>query len=223
MLVIRKKVIYYFENDPNSERKKEAVMTATARDASLSLTPLEIHDAAKSSRTCIDGVHPYPPRRSTNNYQDGTDGHDDGEVNVYNCKQIFNQYCSIALGASIQPKKVLYKYQWDGDRKILSMIRFPTPHGWQSIDERHYMSFWNGVNMEEVFHEDRVKRKSASEKEEMSFVYIVVVDLRERGYLNNHNKPNPSIKLETKRRCVLSDDWSSTAISIKNTVFQSYR
>ena len=104
------------------------------------------------------------------------------------------------------------------------MVRFPTPLGWKRIDEKQYKEFWYGVNMNTIFPTDRVKHKTTSEKEEMCFVYLIVVELRERDYLDQHNKPNASIIYDTKRNCSLDEDWtSSNTISIKNTVFQSYR
>ena len=133
----------------------------------------------------------------------------------------------LQLGANISPKKVLYKQRWEekDGRKILSMVRFPTPLGWKSIDEKQYKEFWYGVNMNNIFHTDRVKHKTTSEKEEMCFVYLIVIELRERDYLDQHNKPNASIIYDTKRNCSLDEDWTSSTntISIKNTVFQSYR
>ena len=73
-----------------------------------------------------------------------------------------------------------------------------------------------------VFSVERSNKKSASDKEEMCFVYLVVVELREEGYLDNHNRPNRSLQFDTKRNCPLNADWSDV-IAIKNTIFQSYK
>jgi hypothetical protein len=126
------------------------------------------------------------------------------------------------LGNPFDPAKVdLYTYaNKPGTQKILSSMRHPTPHGWQSMTETGYTQFWSRVDLEQrVFLPDRNKRKSCSEREEMCFVYIiVVVELRERGFLDRHNRP--MFRYETKRNCPLTGAVPS-GISIKNTVFQS--
>ena len=140
---------------------------------------------------------------------------------MFNCKQIFNKYCSIILGTTIQPKKSLYQYtNRPREQKVLSKIRFPTPLGWRSLEETDYKKFWYGVDLEKIFSADRVKKKSASDKEETRFVYLVVLELRQQGFLSSYNKPNSSIQFETRRNCPLDSNWSR-AIRLKNIVFQS--
>jgi hypothetical protein len=90
-----------------------------------------------------------------------------------------------------------------------------------SISTSDYKKFWSGVDLEKIFSPDRVKKKSSSEKEEMCFVYLVVVALRENGLMDVHNQGKPSLLFDTKRNCSL-DSNSPDDISIKNTVFQSY-
>ena len=210
-------VIYYFENNPRAERQKEAALTATARDMSLSLTPHELQEAIGAISIPLDQGHPYPFRGQGTFLTDGS-----GEVNVFNSKQIFNQYCSITLGAIVQPKKDLYQFSHKpGEQKVLSKIRFPTPNGWRSVCYADFQSFWGTTNIDQLVSAERSKRKSQPEKEEMCFVYIVVVLLREQGYLDSHNRPDAAIRSDVRRTCPLSANWSN-AIAIKNTVFQSY-
>ena len=210
-------VIYYFENNPRAERQKEAALTATAKDMSLSLTREELMGAVDAINLPLDQGHPYPFRGRGTFITDGS-----GEVNVFNAKQIFNQYCSITLGSSVQPKKDLYQYSSaPGEQKVLSKIRFPTPNGWHSLGYSDYKSFWGRTNMDGIVIAERSKSKSQSEKEEMCFVYLVVVLLREQKYLGSRNRPDSAIKSDVKRTCPLSAHWSN-AIAIKNTVFQSY-
>ena len=210
-------VIYYFENNPRAERQKEAALTATAKDMSLSLTTDALQDAIGSIAMPFDQRHPYPFRGRGTFVNDAS-----GEANVFNSKQIFNQYCSITLGASLQPKKDLYQYSHKpGEQKILSKIRFPTPNGWRRLCYADYQSFWGSTDIDQVVAAERSKKKSSSEKEEMCFVYMVVVLLREQGYLDSHNRPDSAIRSDAKRTCPLSAGWLN-AIAIKNTVFQSY-
>ena len=211
-----KALILYFENDPQLERRKEKALNVAAKDKSLSLTTQELQKAATSINIPFDERHPYPfqGRRVI-------DADDQGEVNVFNCKQIFNQYCSMSLGASIQPKKILFKYEWTaGGRKVLSMVRYPSPHGWVTLSYIDFKSFWGKTNFDPIFCEQRVKRKTTLEKEEMCFVYMVVVQLREDKFLNSHNKVNPTIGIHVRQNCPLDADWPRT-IAINNRVFQS--
>jgi hypothetical protein len=82
------------------------------------------------------------------------------------------------------------------------------------------------VNFEtDVFDNTRIRkgRKSSSDKEEMCFVYLAVISLRQQNYLNGHNRPNPNIihSNDIRRLCpILSLDEYD--ITIQNQVFQSY-
>lgn len=187
-------------------------MTAIAMNTSLSLSLSEFQSAISSMNTPVDERHPYPFVTSTEN---------NGEVNVYNCKQILNQYCSICLGTSVQPKIDRYTYtNKPGAPKILSKVRFPTPHGWQSVTMTLNQDYWLGVDLEQVFSPDRSKKKSSSDKDEMCFVLVAVVEVLEKGFLDKHNRPDSRFRLETKRNCPLPGAVSID-ISIKNTVFQT--
>jgi endoribonuclease Dicer len=204
--------IYYFENNPVVERQKEAQMRKVAKDTSLSLNAAELQSAISSMSVSVDQRHPYPFSSAPN----------EGQVSVFNCKQLFNQYCAMSLGVPVRPKVDLYRYaNKPGDQKLLSCVRYPTPSGWMSISTSDYKKFWSGVDLEKIFSPDRVKKKSSSEKEEMCFVYLVVVALRENGLMDVHNQGKPSLLFDTKRNCSL-DSNSPDDISIKNTVFQSY-
>lgn len=208
-------VIYYFENNPVLERQKEAAMTTAAKNQSLSLSKGEFVAAVSTMNISVDQRHPYP-------FQTAARGDSSGQVSVYNCKQIFNQYCSICLGATVQPKVDLYTYSnKPGAQKILERVRYPAPSGWQYVTATDNKIFWSGVDLDQVFVADRVKKKSASEKEEMLFVYVVVVKLREQGFLDPHNRPDSRYRLEARRHCPLISD-PTIEISIKNTVFQSF-
>lgn len=207
-------MIYYFDNDPSVEMERAAELTAAARNTALALSSGELDDALRDMNTGTRR-HPFP----FNSREKPTD---DGEVNVYNCKQILNQYCSITLGKSISPKTELYKFDVEtrSSRKVLVNVRYPTPDGWQSKASADYMAFWAGEDMSQVFSPDRVKKKSASEKEEMAFVFVVVVTLRELGYLDSHNKPDPSIRFAIRRNCLLQPQ-SPAGLKLKANIFQS--
>jgi hypothetical protein len=200
------------------ERQKEANMLSVARNMSLSLGIGDLQDAVTAISISPGQKHPYPFGGRQQAFSESS-----GEVNVFNAKQIFNQYCSITLGLTVQPKTDLYQYRNEpGAQKLLSKIRFPTPDGWRSISHVLYKSFWEKTDMDQIVSVKRSKRKTQSEKEEMCFVYIAVVLLREGGLLDIHNRPDVAIRVDVKRNCDLTARWSDT-ISIKNAVFQSYR
>ena len=206
--------IYYFENNPTIERQKEASLNATATNHSLSLNTQQMKDAATSMAQKITWRHPYPFNSN------------EGQVNVFNCKQIFNTYCSMVLGETVKPKQDLFRYQYHkpGEPKIIERIRFPTPESWKEKNTKHFEEFWQDVNVEELFSggDSGTKSKKTSEKEEMMFVYMVVVHLREQKYLNCHNRPDPIQQIQTRRCCKLDDPWPDDSISIRNRIFQSY-
>lgn len=199
--------IYYFDNN----RRKEAKLNHTARNQSLSLSPAEIRKSTSDISMPATLSHPYPVSPQS------------GQVNVYNCKQIFNQYCSMSLGSPVQPKKDLYRYEphTSGTQKMLQAVLYPTPEGWKSKTVDDFLDYWEHTDRDHIFScPERVKRKSNSEQEEMMFVFLVVVELRKTGCLDEHNSPNSFDKVKTRRICRLDDDWPP-AISIKNTIFQS--
>ena len=208
--------IYYFDNDPVEERRKETSMKETAGNSALGLSMKELQDAAESMSSTIDLRHPFPfPSLG------GPPPAEDGQVNVFNCKKIFNNFCSVMLGTTIRPKNDLYKYRnQPGERKILESIQFPTPDGWHAKSAEDYGEYWRGCDFEKLFSSERTRRKSAPEKEEMAFVYIVVVELRKQGLLNQHNQPVKIFQFDTKRSCSLAAEWCDT-IHVKNAIFQS--
>ena len=205
-------LIYYFENNPDHELDKESSMTTVARNSALCLTPKDLKRAASSISNKSTPQHPFP-----------SDG-GEGQVTVYNCKQIFNRYCSVSLGTCFQPKYDLYEYVNDdlGLRpKSLAKVRYPAPDGWKSMTISDFKEFW-GEDMEYVFGcAERTKKKTAAEKEEMCFIYMIVVELRKTKLLDRRNAADPLRVFETRRNCPLKEDYANESISIKNNIFQS--
>ena len=73
--------------------------------------------------------------------------------------------------------------------------------------------------MQRVFQAERVTKKSASEMEEMAFVYFIVVELREKGHLDRNNRPDESIRFATRRNCDLSQPQALPGLNLKDSVF----
>jgi hypothetical protein len=220
--------IYYFENDPDRERQKEGFMTSVARDASLQLSGAALTKSSTLMNVAVRDRHPYPfgsrHRDSLSSFSSPSPPLS-GEANVYNSKQILNQYCSVTLGQSISPKTHLYKYETpttptlglfgqkqSQGRKVLASVRYPTPSGWCFKTSADYKSFWSGVDTDVVFgEEERIKKKTASEREEMMFAYVVVVELRKKEFLDSHNKArtdDADFRFQIKRNCPVQQQSS---------------
>jgi hypothetical protein len=173
--------------------------------------------AALDALTLGSPKHPYP-------FDSNAAAAAEGRVSVYNSKEIFSQYCATVLGSSVRPDIELYRYRTDPtafpQRKVLMEVRYPTSDGWKTVSGADFRKFWKGQDMRKVFAADRCKNKTSSDREEMAFIYVVVVGLRENGLLDRHNRPDPSL-LSTRQECVLrGDPEGQGGISIGNVVFQ---
>ena len=212
--------IFYFENDPALERQKEASLVAAASNVNLNLNQNELQDAVATNTHPSHPRHPFPFRSSQ------ASSSSEGEVSIYNCKQIFNTYVATVLRKSVSAEQELFQYEDtpDGKPRRLAAIRYPSPTGWSQFTyENHYRPFWEHDPPETIFVSDRLKRKSASEKEEMAFVYFVCVMMRTMGHLDSRNRPSALAKTDAERKCPLDADWSNVKqVDIKNSVFQSY-
>lgn len=203
--------VYYFENDPDQERSKEVSMQEAAKDQTLSLSTTELREASKV--VFLAQKHPFPFSSQS----------EQGQVNVNNCKQIFCQYCAGILGASVVPTKHLYTFEKNApgveERKILS-IRYPSPDGWIEVNRSEWLDFFEGDDINLLFPRDRSKNKSTADKLELCFVYVVVVRLRERGFLDANNNINGNVPLRARSLCRLNS-VADNGITISNTIYQT--
>jgi hypothetical protein len=140
--------IFYFENNPVVERQKEAHMREVAKDKSLSLSATELQSAISSMSVSVDQRHPYPFSSAPS----------EGQVSVFNCKQLFNQYCAMSLRVPVRPKVDLYLYtNKPGEQKVLSSVRYPTPSGWMSVSTSDYQNFGRESTLRKSSHPDESK------------------------------------------------------------------
>ena len=68
---------------------------------------------------------------------------------------------------------------------------------------------------------ERIRNKSASEREEMMFVYMVVVELREQGLLDSNNKPgsnDSSFRTNVILNCQLTSSWETSDFRLRSDV-----
>ncbi|CAB9528070.1 Dicer-like protein [Seminavis robusta] len=205
--------LYYMENDPNTERRKAAQMAAVARDTSLNLSPEKLKSQSEGM-TVVTHVHPYPPGTETSANEGG------GIINVFNCKEIFVQYCSRVLAQSINPSMELYDYTTipGHQQEVLQNVRYPTPEAWKTVRREEMYDYWKGSDVKNVLLQERCKGKSPSEKDEMLFVYVVAVKLRMEGLLDDHNKPSNFAKNYTKSKCPLRSSFAPESIALNRRV-----
>ena len=212
----RNAVIYYFDNNPTVEQAREADLNSVAMNKDISLIASELEAAALSMTFSASVRHPYPFPTSDAISTDRVEG----QVNVFNCKQIFNTYCSMSLRTTVPPKKHLYNYcNKPGEQKVLASIRYPTPEGWMVMSSEGYREFWQDESTRIKLFASSTRSKR-SDQEEMCFVYAIVVTLREVGYLDERNLPNAARRLDTLRNCPLVKE-EQREISITNRVIQS--
>eukprot|EP00923_Selenidium_pygospionis_P003499 GHVN01005522.1.p1 GENE.GHVN01005522.1~~GHVN01005522.1.p1 ORF type:complete len:521 (+),score=116.62 GHVN01005522.1:622-2184(+) len=213
--------VYYFENSPEVEVKREKHLTTVARNNILRLSKPELDEASVKMSVTVSDRHPYPFNSRPYVIGSVSDETPAGEVNVFNCKGLFNTFCSMALGKTVSPKRDLFVYlpssatSSDQQRKVLIQVRYPTPHGWAVKSKDEFDSFWNGVDLSMVFDSERGANKTEREKEEMCWVYLVVIDLRDRGYLDAHNRlcSSPEVRWQIKRSCNLGGGVGSKDVS----------
>jgi hypothetical protein len=149
-----------------------------------------------------------------------------GIVTVFNGKQILNQYCSKVLGQSVSPHLHLYSSDKNNNsnQPAIKSVRFPTPHGWRSVDRQQSTSFWQNVPLDHLFPPNRSKNLTTAEKAELCMVYVVVITLRELGLLDRHNRPHLTVTTgDVVRHACPLDRFDSAAITIKSLVLQSRR
>lgn len=101
-------------------------------------------------------------------------------------------------------------------------VRYPTPECWKEVTQADYLAFWNGVDMQKVFVPDRIKnKKSEAKKEEMRYVYIVVVRLREAGLLDCHNQVSDLAIVLGQESCPLNGQYPPNTFTLKNGIVTS--
>lgn len=206
--------IYYFNNDPVVEISLEQRMINVARDTSLALTTTELRSSVSMLALRVDHRHPYPF---------GDDSGNTGIVDVFNCKQLLNHYCSSMLRINLSPKKDLYRYHRHAKSiETIQSVRYPTPSGWQEVTALDAHEFWRGVETSLVFREeDSSKRKSSTKIAELQIVYLVVVQLREQGLIDLNNHPVLTNRMEAIMNCTLNDGTSVIPISLRTSNFNA--
>ena len=103
---------FYFENNPDEERAQATRMESVARDGALAL---DLAERAKRMHIyAVEGVYPY--------------GSDAGEVNLFNCHLVLQEYCSKVLSQSLNLQE-LSDYKVCLPNGLSSLCSPPMPKG----------------------------------------------------------------------------------------------
>ena len=94
--------VFYFDNSPEEEQEKAALLDEVARDGTLALSMEERLRRIRVDDRAVPGLYPFGTASG-----EGPDP--SGEVNLYNAENIFTNYCCQVLGQSIDVQESLFK------------------------------------------------------------------------------------------------------------------
>ena len=94
--------VFYFDNSPEEEQEKAALLDEVARDGTLALSMEERLRRIRVDDRAVPGLYPFGTAS-------GEDPDPSGEVNLYNAENIFTNYCCQVLGQSIDVQESLFK------------------------------------------------------------------------------------------------------------------
>jgi len=92
--------VFYFDNSPEEEQDKAALLDEVARDGTLALSMEERLRCIRFDDRAVPGLYPF-------GVASGEDP--SGEVNLYNAENILTNYCCQVLCQSINVKESLFK------------------------------------------------------------------------------------------------------------------
>ena len=189
--------VFYFDNSPEEEQEKAALLDEVARDSTLALSMEE-----RLRRICIDD------RAVPDLYPFGvTSGEEPaGEVNLYNAEAIFTNYCCQVLGQSINVQESLFTIDSQlvrtyppSERTYLAEVKYPSPDGFVVATLDHVNTHWGGVALEDVLDPQRARNWSSWDKDRSRFLFAIVVQMRTRGLLTPCNQPSVHALTMTKK------------------------
>ncbi|CAE7638208.1 DCL3A [Symbiodinium sp. CCMP2592] len=175
--------VYCFKNDPQLALTAERRMTALAKrpETELREEDLEFEAESRAKR----------PRLGPGLLE--VEG-DSGLINVHNCRELVNRYCAEVLADSFVVDDMFCR-----DESGILNVRYPTPRGWETVSRQDVDSYWAG-DSEEVFDPSR-KRYTTREKDELRFLFLVALRLRQTDCLDNHNQPTTEATQLARAKC----------------------
>ncbi|CAE7491718.1 dcl1, partial [Symbiodinium sp. CCMP2456] len=191
--------VYCFENDPQLAQKAAKKMTALAKRPGTVLREedLEFEEESRAKR----------PRLGPGIF--GAEG-DCGLINVHNCRELVNRYCAEVLADSFVVEDMFCR-----DESGISSVRYPTPQGWETVSRQDMQSHWGGDSKE--FFDPSRKRYSARERDELCFLFLVALRLRQTDCLDNHNQPTMEATQLARVKCPAASDRTEATATTKST------
>jgi len=189
--------IFYFDNDPHEEEGRARLLAVVAKDDSLRLTEAERSERRQEATFAVEGVYPfYPPNAGTK-----------AEVNLYNCLQMVYEYCAKTMGQSLNPEdlftydeKVICDYPRQV-RKFITEVKYPSPEGFLKVTLEKVNGRWGDTKLETVLDPNRSKNMKQDDKDKRRFLYVVAIEMHERGLLDGNNQPSGKAVHGNKLAC----------------------
>ena len=192
----RDSVFYYFENDGAFEQTQAQMLTETAGDVALALSPdarAVHHDSGLMGGK--QDLYPFQPT-------------DEAQVNLSNANKILQYYCAVVMKQEIAPSDLcVFKVEpiRDNpklDRRTLQSVRYPSPDGWKSIskDDAALNDIFQACLREIVSH-PRYANLNNQQKDAKCFFFVAVVQMRTSGLLDARNKPSSGAAFYSRDAC----------------------
>lgn len=126
-------------------------------------------------------------------------------MNIHNCVEIFQEYCCKVLSQSLNLDKagiceVKEEVTRDAPReaevrKYLSRVHYPCPDGYTTVTLFRVNAHWGAVDVISLMGK---RPKKALQAQRRRFLYTVVVEMHQKGYLTPRNEPSQKALAETK-------------------------
>jgi hypothetical protein len=223
--------IFYFKNDPLAECAKASLLDACARDSSLNMDSNQLKHSLKQESLpnfeLIGFQYPFKPSLSSSTASASASSSSSsdlsGEVNFFNCVQIFHEYAHRTMRQTFKPAE-LFDMRCEilsqapiVSRYVLLAIRVPTPSGWQSIAVDEIDQFWQGYKVEDVVRPlSNLTQLSNVEILKRRAIFTAVVKLHHHGLLNSCNEPSEVALQKTALACPAIPTESKTLSASAN-------
>jgi len=174
--------VYFFENDISRVEEQTRMYEVIERQVQSS-KPLRAMVVNKCSK------HPY--------FTPGG-----GQVDLYNCPQIMYEYVAKVVGSIAKPKELILRFKNNGPGcKSIEKVVYPSPDGYQEVTAEEVDEYWGDVNIDSITDKARTRNWKQLDKIKRRHIYVVVIQMKQKGYLGPNNEPTSAAKTLTRRKC----------------------
>jgi hypothetical protein len=201
--------IYYFENDHAVECQNSSKLTNAANNTSLNVPKADMKKSLRSllevNRVRGSVEYPFLPKKNVSSEP----AHSGGEVNFFNCLNIFYSYVQAVMKQSVVPEEHLLTYREEITCEFLHSVAttlisvsYPSPEGVCVVTSQVVDDFWGNVKVSDVVvPADRMQKLSNADIEKRKMVYVAVILLHRGGLLDAANAASARAVSETKNAC----------------------